>query len=99
MVGYRKFWKPQVSAIYPNAPNLPKQLAEGDSVVCLFDKTDALENGSWKGIAYVFACDSTGKEYRCNIGPFYKVWVFKLYGWIINPIRRVKSSFNHKDDE
>jgi hypothetical protein len=99
MVGYRILWRPQSSVIFPNAPNLPKKLAEGDSVVCLFEKAKALENGSWKGVVYVFACDSTGKEYHYNIAPFYLVWLFKLLGRIMNPFRRIVSHFKVKDND
>lgn len=99
MVGYRILWRPHSSAIFPNAPNLPKKLTEGDSVVCLFEKAKALENGSWRGVAYVFACDSTGKEYRYNIAPFYLVWLFKLQGRITNPVRRTVGYFKDKDND
>ena len=99
MVGYRVLGRPQSSTIFPNAPNLPKKLTEGDSVACLFEKSKALDNGSWKGVAYVFACDSTGKEYRYNIAPFYSVWLFKLHGKITNPFRRIVNHFKDKDDE
>ena len=98
-IGYRMFWRPQMSMVLPNAPNIPKKLTEGDSIVCLLKKVNALENSSWKGVAYVFASDSAGKEYHCNIAPSYKVWVFKLYGHLINPLRRVIGSFKQKDDD
>lgn len=99
MVGYRVLWRPQSSVIFPNAPNLPKKLAEGDSVVCLFKKAEALNDGSWKGVAYVFACDSTGKEYHYNIAPFYSVWPFKLLGRATNPFRRIAGHFRKSEDD
>lgn len=89
MVGYRRFHS---APTIINAPMLPKKLAEGDDIVCIFDKSEILKSGSWKGVAYVFACDSTGKMYYCNIGPAYRVWAFKFYNLLTGPIHRIRQA-------
>jgi len=97
--GYRSLWNPNRSTIITAPSPLPKKLTEGDAIVCLFKKSDVLEDGSWKKVAYVFASDSAGREYRCRIAPFYKVWGFELLGKIVNPFHHITSHFKHKNND
>lgn len=98
-VGYRSFWKSWQSAVITAPAPIPKRLEEGDDVVCLFERSAALENGSWKGVAYVFATDTAGNEYRHNIAPFYKVLTFRALGKIINPFYRLRQHLRNKGDD
>lgn len=98
-VAYTELWNPSRVAIFPLHNKLAKKLEEGESTSDMFKKSDVLPNGSWKNVVYVFATDTAGKQYRANIAPVYKVIMFRLLSMVVNPFRRMKQEFLHKDDE
>ncbi|MDN5274825.1 MAG: hypothetical protein JWP06_726 [Candidatus Saccharibacteria bacterium] len=96
-VGYRILWHPHQAMVLPNAINLPKKLDEGEDVACLFTR-DILPDKSWKSVAYMFAVDTAGKEYKYFIAPAYKVWLFLLMGRATRPFVRFTYYMKHKND-
>jgi hypothetical protein len=97
-VSYKKLWQFGKTAVIIADSPLPKKLDEGEDVVCMFRRS-VLESGSWKGVAYVFASDTTGKQYRKNIAPFYLAWFHRYIERLIGPILRGIHRFkNRKDD-
>jgi hypothetical protein len=97
-VGYRRLWAFGRSCVITAQSPLPKMLDEGDDVVCVF-KRNLLDNGSWKGVAYAFASDSAGKEYRRNIAPPYLAWAHRVLEVLVNPLLRVAKSFRREQDD
>ncbi len=98
-VGYRKLGLSPKSKLLTHIGPLPKRLEEGEDIAYLYKRSAILEKGSWKGVAYVFVADTTGKEYRFNIAPFYLVWPQRLYERLTRPIRRTVFYFKHLRDD
>lgn len=98
LIGIRNMWDFKETLVFPGAKGLPQKLNEGEDVTCIFPRT-ILENESWKGVAYVLATDNTGKEYKKNIAPFYRVWPYRIVYWLSIPIQRLRSTKRRSDDD
>lgn len=99
VVGYQHLWLYGKTAVIIADSPLPKKLYEGDDVICMFKRSAALKNGSWRGVAYVFASDTAGKQYRTNIAPFYLAWPHRFIGKLIGPFLRTSHRFKHRKDD
>lgn len=97
-LGYRKLWNFKLHALMTNA-DLPIRLEEGDSTYVLAPKSEVLENSSWKGVAYVYAIDRTGKIYRYDIARFYKIWFLRVLDFCINRYKRNSYYLRRKDSD
>lgn len=98
-VGYQRLWQFKTTAVIVATNQLPKKLDEGDGVVCLFKRSEVLENGSWKGVAFVFASDTTGKQYRRNMAPFHLAWLHRYWARLLGPFMRGMHYFRHRKDD
>lgn len=97
-VGYRELWNFRQTVLFPfiSQQQNPKRLEEAETVTYIIDKGEGLPEGKWKKVAYVFASDTVGKEYRLRIASPFRAATHRLLEKCLWPIFR---TLYKKEDE
>lgn len=88
-VGFKKLWSLGMDYVIGDSLRLnPKRIEEGHFASYLVERDTITKDMKYNQVAYFFAVDATGKEYRKTIAPWPLVALHRLAAWLVGPLMR-----------